>query len=100
MDQLGIGVSIYFKLLKSIIILFIICFTFAIPLLSIYWKGAAATSVDSLFQNLLARSFLGNIGESRNLCKKVDLVKKGDDAQIEMRCPDGAFIQSLRQFGL
>jgi len=47
MDQLGIGVSIYFKLLKSIIFLFTLCFILAIPLISIYWQGLAVNQLNS-----------------------------------------------------
>ena len=36
MDQLGIGVSMYFKMLKSMIILLLVTFIMCIPLISIY----------------------------------------------------------------
>lgn len=39
LDELGIGVSMYFKLLKSLIWFFSVCFILNIPLMFIYSRG-------------------------------------------------------------
>jgi hypothetical protein len=38
-DELGIGVSLYFKLVKSMGIFFVVCFLLHLPLVIIYSTG-------------------------------------------------------------
>lgn len=98
LDELGIGVSIYFKLLKSIIFFFCVCFIINIPLLFIYASGEASDQVTSQLQQMVSKSFLGNIGEQfSDICAKMDIKRS---STLDLRCPPGQKIESLTILGL
>jgi len=69
MDELGMGVSIYFKLVKSMVVFFIVCLLVLTPLLYIYSCGEKADS------NVASLSYLtlGNIGQSEVQCNQGNL---------------------------
>jgi len=50
MDQLGIGMSIYFKLLKSMIYLLLVSFVMYIPLMAVYSTGLARKQINGDLQ--------------------------------------------------
>ena len=68
-DDLGIAVSIYFKLLKSLIWFFLICSMLCIPLYFLYSCGNVSRQASSSLQEYLSEWTLGNIGESSYQCK-------------------------------
>lgn len=60
-DELGIGISLYFKLLKSLIVFFIFCSILSSPLSYIYSTGSVAESQVGV-KSILAAWTLGNLG--------------------------------------
>ena len=97
LDELGIAVSIYFKLLKSLITFFMVCTTLCIPLFFVYSAGNFNESASTEWQKVLSEWTIGNLGESSRVCKERD-VRLYDTMKIQ--CPPGTIIQSLDQFGL
>jgi hypothetical protein len=67
-EKLGIGVSLYFKFLKSIVALFIYCTILSIPLMYIYSRGSVASQTVSLGQRLFTPWTLGNLGNAGEQC--------------------------------
>lgn len=59
MDELGIGISIYFKLLKSIIRFFVVLSICCIPLFYIYSRGNFSSNVST---SAFMVTMLGNLG--------------------------------------
>ena len=96
-DDLGIAVSIYFKLLKSLIWFFLFSSMMCIPLYFLYSCGNVSLQASSSLQEYLSEWTLGNIGESSYQCKQRNL--KIYDS-IELWCPSGSKISSLEKFGL
>lgn len=72
-DALGVGVTIYFKLLKSFIIFLVISTILAIPLYYFYSRGNFASQSNSAAERILAKYSLGNLGESSVKCTKKDI---------------------------
>jgi len=48
LDEVGIGVSLYFKLVKSLVSFFVLCFVLSSPLLYIYSCGLVANESSGL----------------------------------------------------
>mmetsp|Transcript_511 Transcript_511/g.524 ORF Transcript_511/g.524 Transcript_511/m.524 type:complete len:90 (-) Transcript_511:3636-3905(-) len=68
LDDLGMGVSIYFKLLKSMIIFFIFCSVISSPLYYFYSSGDISQQATGSLQMQLSEFSLGNLGESSFMC--------------------------------
>ena len=96
-DELGMAVSIYFKLLKSFITMFSICSVLCIPLYYIYSCGDMSRQATGSLQARLSEWTLGNLGESSNVCKSNNL-RLYDT--MTLWCPSGTRIKKLKQFGL
>ena len=60
-DELGMGVSIYFKLLKAVIFIYLVCSLVSLPLFYIYSCGEDSTSSSS---SILSYLTLGNLGQN------------------------------------
>jgi len=60
-DQLGIAVTLYFKLLKSIVMFFSFVVFMSIPLYILYSSGEMQASSNS---SILSKVTLGNLGQS------------------------------------
>ena len=97
LDKLGIAVSIYFKLLKSFIIFFLVCTLTACPLYYFYSSGNMSQQAAGQLQAYLSEWTLGNLGESSLVCKQNNL-RLYDT--LTLWCPSGTKIQSLEMFGL
>jgi hypothetical protein len=63
-DEHGIGVSIYFKLLKSFMAFMTWCLIINLPLIFIYSQGSVWSIQSGITQQILGRQTLGNLGES------------------------------------
>ena len=59
MDELGLGISIYFKLLKSIVLLMVVLSLFTFPVFYIYGAGQMKEASNTSWLSYLA---IGNIG--------------------------------------
>ena len=69
-DQLGIGVSIYFKILKAMTYLMLVCTIASAPLYYFYSKGTVSEMASGNIDKILSSFTLGNIGESSVRCLK------------------------------
>lgn len=68
-DQLGIGVSLYLKVLKSFMIFLLVCIVFSTPLYYFYSRGNVyKMQVGSTIESYLSIFSLGNIGDSNVRC--------------------------------
>jgi len=65
LDELGLAVSIYFKLLKSIVLFFIVAAFLSTPVYYIYYHGGMTASSTTTF---LSYFTLGNIGQTQWYC--------------------------------
>lgn len=97
LDDLGIAVSIYFKILKSFIVFFFLCSVVCIPLFFLYSCGDMSKQATGSIQESLSVWTLGNLGESSLICKKNNL-RLYDT--IPIWCPAGTKIKTLEEFGL
>jgi hypothetical protein len=97
LDELGMGVSIYFKLLKSLVIFFVLCTMLCLPLLYFYGCGDMSKQANGYIQQRLGEYTLGNLGESSQVCKSNNL--RVYDT-VRLWCPSGTKISELQQFGL
>ena len=97
LDELGIAASIYFKLLKSLVMLFMACTTLCLPLFFVYSSGNFNENASTDWQRVLSEWTIGNLGESSRFCQERD-VRLYDTMRIQ--CPPGTIIESLDQFGL
>ena len=100
MDQLGIGVSIYFKLLKSMICLLLISFVICIPVMVIY--SSQQLSNQGMLQKSVSMTFLGNIGEYSHKCIEHNILESREKQhyKFELTCPRGQYFNNLVKFGL
>lgn len=70
-EQLGLGVSIYFKELKSLILLFLLFSVFSIPAFVLFYYGGENSSLSD--PKMFFSTFtLGNLGQSTSNCLQVD----------------------------
>lgn len=97
LDELGIGVSIYFKLLKSLIAFFVFCSVICSPLYYLYSCGDMSAQATGDLQKALGEWTLGNLGESTKVCKSNNL--RVYDT-LTLWCPAGTNIRRLEKFGL
>jgi hypothetical protein len=68
-DQMGVGVSLYLKVLKSFMIFLMVCIVFSIPLYYFYSRGNVyKMQVGSTIESYLSIFSLGNIGDSNVRC--------------------------------
>ena len=97
LDELGIGVSIYFKLLKSLVAFFAFCSVICTPLYYLYSCGDMSAQATGDLQKALGEWTLGNLGESTKVCKSNNL--RVYDT-LTLWCPAGTNIRRLEKFGL
>jgi hypothetical protein len=96
-DELGMATSIYFKLLKSFINMFMVFSIFCTPLYYIYSCGDMSRQATGSLQAKLSQWTLGNLGESSDVCKSNNL-RLYDT--MTLWCPSGTKIKKLKKFGL
>lgn len=89
--------SVYFKLLKAVILIYAVCSILCIPLYYLYASGNMSLQATGELQKQLSEWTLGNLGESTQVCKQANL-RLYDT--IKLWCPSGTKIQKLQHFGL
>ena len=101
-DQVGLGVSLYFKLLKYIVCLFFIFFVLSIFPMIIYFSGDAYDSEQHQAQKWLSITSLGSLGDyKQTVCVGVDLPGVANIAtNIPFSCKKGRILKSIVHFGL
>jgi len=91
-DQLGLGVSMYFKIIKSLIMLLVIATLLSLPYLNVYMSGDQASTASGTDKTLGVYS-LGNIGQSLEKCISQDIMACNT---ISILCPDHSIIKELK----
>lgn len=95
-DQLGLGVTLYFKMIRLLIIVLVISTFLAMPYMFVYNSGNEAKTAQDMDKKLGAWS-LGNVGQSLDKCVMQD-IEKCDT--VDIHCPEDSEITELRAFGL
>ena len=67
-DQLGLGVTLYFKMIKVMIIILVAATLFSLPYLFVFASGTEAGDTATGMDKMLGSFSLGNIGQSKDLC--------------------------------
>jgi hypothetical protein len=93
-DDLGMGASMYFKILKALIRLFMVIIVIYTPLFYLYSCGA---NMDKDNSSLFISTTLGNLGGSQLECNENNM-RLFDF--IKLSCSDGTKISHLQKFGL
>lgn len=75
-DELGLGISIYFKQLKALFVLMFVCSLLSIPSLVLFWSGDFNDVTEGIrdTKSVFASLTLGNVGQRSSLsCKSFEL---------------------------
>jgi len=72
-EELGLGMSIYFKQLKFMSILFLLFSLFSIPAFWLFYSGHEAT-IQNIYdtKGIFSTFTLGNLGSSGQLCRQIN----------------------------
>eukprot|EP00352_Strombidinopsis_acuminata_P001759 CAMPEP_0176404344 /NCGR_PEP_ID=MMETSP0126-20121128/50789_1 /TAXON_ID=141414 ORGANISM="Strombidinopsis acuminatum, Strain SPMC142" /NCGR_SAMPLE_ID=MMETSP0126 /ASSEMBLY_ACC=CAM_ASM_000229 /LENGTH=143 /DNA_ID=CAMNT_0017783077 /DNA_START=637 /DNA_END=1068 /DNA_ORIENTATION=+ len=85
-QELGSGMTIYFKTMKSFIFLFFVFTIMSLPAYYLYWNGTPIPEGESItFSDSFGRLTLGNIGQSTEECGEAEY--EGDT--FELYCSFG-----------
>ena len=92
--ELGVGVSVYFKQLKNLVVILLLCTLLSLPAYMLFWSGRLINNPDrtvdqgfSINTGLAAIS-LANLGEKSSML--LALNPKLASQQVEMYCETGA----------
>ena len=91
-DQLGVGVTLYFKMVKVMIIILCISTVLSFPYMFTFSSGNEANTVMGL-DKMLGTFSLGNIGQSKDMCSMQDI---NNCDTIDIKCPENTQIKELR----
>lgn len=95
-DQLGLGVTLYFKLVKVMICVLFVSSILMLPYLIVFKQGSEASFAEGM-DKILGSFSLGNIGQSLDMCVSTDI---NNCDTIDLICPDDTTMAELRQFGI
>lgn len=94
-ERLGIGMVLYFKTLKQLIIFLILCTILSIPSFVFFWSGRQGSTVFRDSKVFFSTFTLGNLGQSSDACSTVDfttlLTQNKTSVEVELFCPYGVF---------
>jgi len=91
--SLGRAVAMYFKFLKSLVVLMLFFVLLCVPLYVLYGAGEVQTEMTSYLTTLT----LGNLGDTSFLCAQQDLRAQ---QTMALECPEGALLYHLEEFGI
>ena len=91
-DQLGLGVTLYFKMIKIMIIILGLSTLFCLPYMLVFAQGNEAQTATGL-DAMLGSFSLGNIGQSKDMCSMQDI---NNCDTIDIKCPTHTEIRQLR----
>lgn len=98
-DELGLGISIYFKQLKALTIMLAVCFLLSLPSMVLFWNGYYNDVTEGFrdTKSFFAAFTLGNIGPRSSIqCKSLALDEM--KTSVDLFCSFGE-ISSLSAFG-
>ena len=81
---MGLGVDMYFKQIKSLIVLFAICSLLSVPSCIAYFYAGEASEINDS-KTAFTTFTLGNLGQSDNICSEALF----DEPKLEMFCGFG-----------
>ena len=90
--QLGLTMTLYFRVVKASIFFFLFLGIISIPALVLFSKGQLSEEAGTTFQSNLSLFTIGNLGQAQAVCKRAN-VKVFDGTSI--RCPGGTKMQRL-----
>eukprot|EP00347_Sterkiella_histriomuscorum_P019500 403341392 len=93
--DLGVGVTVYFKMLKFMMILFLWFTILSIPALLFYYSGNQIQKDKISIKNILSAFSLGNIGQASNTCNYGNL---DNQDHVNLFCSYGV-LDSLYEYG-
>ena len=76
LSDLGVGVTVYFKMLKYLMLLFLWFTILSIPAMIFYESGDQVKTEKLSLKNILSSFSLGNIGQASSSCD-YDLAEEG-----------------------
>jgi len=95
-EELGLGISIYFKQLKALVIMLFVCVLLSIPSFILFTNGGYNDTTEG-FTEVFAALTLGNIGQSSSLhCNSLPLDQMR--TEVNLFCTFGE-ISALAAFG-
>ena len=82
---MGVGVSIYFKSLKNMVVILLLCTMLSLPAYVLFWSGRTLNNPDKTtesfsFPKFIASLSLANIGELSVNINQLPLFKLHSDA--------------------
>lgn len=87
-SDFGIGITLYFKMIKYLIYLFLILSMLSVPVFIIYWSGNE-TEIQFTSKQALSSFTLGNIGESEQICNSYFYTKPNRFGEAEEEIDEG-----------
>jgi len=95
-QELGLGISIYFKQLKFMVILFALFSIFSIPAFWLFYSGNEA-KIKNFYdtKGIFSTFTLGNLGASGQLCKEVNKDFKTTEFQCSFGVMDSLILYAM-----
>ena len=87
-EKLGLGVSLYFKQLKSLVILYLVLSFVSIPAFTLYYFGGKQQATFQDSKAFMSTFTLGNVGQSVSECTIANRT-----SPLEIYCPFGYILQ-------
>ena len=102
LDQLGLGVNLYFKMLKYLGFMFLLFFAVSLPTLAIFKSGNIYDTHHIALQRQIGALGLGNLENTSRVVPFSAVVQPSSNlgGYIVMECPAGQTIDELMHFGL
>ncbi|CDW82912.1 UNKNOWN [Stylonychia lemnae] len=72
LGEMGVGVTVYFKMLKFLMILFLWFFLLSLPSFLFYYSGNQISTEKLTLKHIITAFSLGNIGQASNACNYGD----------------------------
>ena len=93
-ENLGIGVSIYFKQVKSLICMLFVCTLLSLPSYFLFWSARSHLNPADDFNEFILALSLGSLGEQQSNTSQLDL--QLESQRLEMFCETGVIGQPLK----
>lgn len=94
MDSLGMGVSMYFKLLKALIRFYIFVIICSLPIFYLYYQGEYRNSSSS---SKFIGFTLGNLGGGNTICSEGN-IRLYD--KVELKCYENQLLSTFKKMGI
>ena len=96
MTELGIGMIVYFKIIKALIISFFIITLLNIPIIATYIKNKKDKKING-YMDALYKTTIGNIASTLYMCKPYE---ESSSLTLSMRCSNDMVIAQAVSFGV